>query len=272
MYKSYPLNTTRFTKFAQKADFMNFRPAALLSEYLHLMQFDIHKAMMHNKLKHFSPDISGRWLDIGAGDQPYRKFFAGASEYLTTNTKRHYKTEEFKHIEKLTTYWIEDGKALPVADNSLNGVACFQVLSVIDKPEDFFREINRVLKPGGKLLLTSDFIYPVWSAEDRYRHTAFNIRQLSQIGGFSVESVDSFGGFGSTAYALYMRFMRSFPELWKRKKALTKILSAIPYFILLMLLPFFSLAGMIVFLIEKNSKQNTDFSFNLFLSATKQVD
>ena len=249
---------------------MNFRPAALLSEYLHLMQFDIHKAMMHTKLKHLSPDISGRWLDIGAGDQPYRKYFAGADIYLTTNTKRHYKPEGFNQLEKLTTYWIEDGKALPVADSSLDGVACFQVLSVIDRPEEFFREINRVLKPGGKLLLTSDFIYPVWSAEDRYRHTAFNLRQLSGISGFNVESVDSFGGFGSTAYALYMRFMRSFPEIWKRKKAFAKMLSTIPYFLLLMLLPFFSLAGIIVFLIEKNNTQNIDFTFNIMLLATKK--
>ena len=258
--------------FAQNVLNMNLRPAALLSEYLHLMQFDIHKAMIHNKLKQFSPLIRGRWLDIGAGDQPYKKYFAGANEYLTTNTKRHYKTEGLNRIEKFTTYWIEDGKVLPVEDNSLDGVACFQVLSVIDKPQDFFSEINRVLKPGGKLLLSSDFIYPEWSAEDRYRHTAFNLRQLSGINGFHVESVESFGGFGSTAYALYMCFMRSFLELWKRKKTAAKILSGIPYFLLLMLLPFFSLVGIIVFLIEKNNKHTTDFTFNLFLSAIKHVD
>ena len=251
---------------------MNLRPAALLSEYLHLMQFDIHKAMMHNKLKYFLLQISGLWLDIGAGDQPYRKFFAGADQYLTTNTKRHYKPEDLKNLEKLTTYWIEDGKALPVADNSLDGVACFQVLSVIDKPEDFFREINRVLKPGGRLILTSDFLYPVWSAEDRFRHTAYNLRQIAEVSGFTVESVNSFGGFGSTAYALFMRFMRSFPELWKRKTRTAKIFSAILYFTLLMLLPLFSLLGMGIFLIEKNSHQNTDFTFNLMLVAGKRLD
>ncbi len=258
--------------FAQNVLNMNLRPAALLSEYLHLMQFDIHKAMMHNKLKHFSSDISGRWLDIGAGDQPYKKYFAGANEYLTTNTKRQYKTEDLNQLEKFTTYWIEDGKALPVEDNSLDGVACFQVLSVIDKPQDFFSEMNRVLKPGGKLILSTDFIYPEWSAEDRFRHSAYSLRQLSGINGFNVESVESFGGFGSTLYSLYMCFMRSFIELWKRKKTLAKLLSGIPYFALLMLLPFFSLLGIIVFLIEKNSIENTDFAFNLLLVANKRFD
>ncbi len=250
---------------------MSLKPAALLTGYLHLMQFDIHRAMMHAKLNHFASDIKGRWLDIGAGDQPYKKFFAGAEHYLTTNTKRHYKPEEFEKLEKRTTYWIEDGKDLPVPDNSIDGVACFQVLSVIEQPDAFFREINRVLKPGGKLLLTTDFLYPPWSAEDRFRHTAFNLKQLSETNGFNVQTIESFGGFGSAEYALFMRFMRSFPEIWKRKKILARIISAIPYCLLLMLLPIFSLAGLIVFLLEKESRLNTDFTFNLLLSAVKKT-
>ncbi len=224
---------------------------------------------MHHKLKHFSHEIKGRWLDIGAGDQPYKKYFAEADEYLTTNTKRHYKTEELHQLEITTTYWIEDGKVLPLPDNSLDGVACFQVLSVIDKPEDFFREINRVLKPGGKLLLTTDFLYPAWSKEDRFRHTAFNLKQLSESNGFHVEMIQSFGGFSSTIYELFMRFMRSFPEIWKRKKLFARIISAFLYFILLILLPIVSLKGLLIFQIEKNTTGNTDFAYNLFLSARK---
>jgi SAM-dependent methyltransferase len=225
--------------------------------------------MMHYKLNHFSHEIKGRWLDIGAGDQPYKKYFAGADEYLTTNTKRHYKTGDVDQLEKTTSYWIEDGKVLPLAGNSLDGVACFQVLSVIDKPEEFFKEINRVLKPGGKLLLTTDFLYPAWSKEDRFRHTAFNLKQLSESNGFRVERIESFGGFCSTVYELFMRFMRSFPEIWKGKKLFARTISAILYFILLILLPVISLKGLLIFHMEKNTTENTDFAYNLFLSASK---
>lgn len=249
---------------------MNLKPAWLLSEYLRLMQFDIHKAMMHHKLKHISPIITGVWLDIGAGDQPYKKFFSGTAEYLTTNTKRHYSSADFEQLEKLTTYWIEDGKDLPVPGNFLDGVACFQVLSVIDSPEKFFNEINRVLKPGGKLLLTTDFLYPVWSKEDRYRHTAFNLKQLAENNGFDDAEIESFGGYGSTIYALFMRYMRSFPELWKRKKTIAKSVSVIPYLVLLLLLPVISLVGLLIFAIEKTNKATTDFTFNILLSAKKK--
>lgn len=249
---------------------MNLRPASWLSEYLFLMQFSIHKAMMHYKLKRIAPCIKGRWLDVGAGDQPYKKYFAGVNEYLTTNTRRHYNTEKSEQLEDLTTFWIEDGKALPLPDNSLDGIACFQVLSVIDKPEEFFIELNRILKPGGKLLLTTDFLYPAWSNEDRYRHTAFNLKQLSESTGFKVEVIESFGGFGSTVYELFMRFMRSFPGLWKRKSPIARVVSLFPYLILLMLLPIISLIGLLIFHIEKNNTWNTDFTFNVLLSATKK--
>jgi len=250
---------------------MNLRPAYLLSKYLYYAQFSIHKAMMHFKLNHLSPEIKGRWLDIGAGDQPYKKYFAGADEYLTTNTKRHYKTLEFEQLEKQTTYWIEDGKTLPLPDNSLDGVACFQVLAVIEKPEEFFREINRVLKPGGKLLLTTDFLYPEWSKEDRYRHTAFSLKQLSESNGFSVETIESFGGFGSTIYKLFMRYMRSFPDIWKRKKTIARIITPFYYLVLLILLPLISIAGRLLYLVEKSNIRNTDFTFNLLLLAIKKT-
>lgn len=249
---------------------MNLKPALLLSQYLHLMQFDIHKALIQNKLKRQSREIKGRWLDIGSGDQPYRKYFVSA-EYLSTNTKYHYSAEEIKRLSKTTTYWIEDGKSLPVADQSLDGVACFQVLSVMENPDAFFREINRVLKPGGRLLLSTDFLYPVWSVEDRNRYTALSLNRLSSNNGFGQVNTESFGGFGSMIYSLFMRYMRSFPEIWKKKNTAGKIFSSLYYLILLLLLPVISLKGMIIYMLEKGNRQNTDFTFNIFLSATKLV-
>ncbi len=229
----------------------------------------MHKAMMEYKLKHLSASFSGQWLDIGAGDQPYRKYFSAAGKYLTTNTKRHYSEKDIASLDTLTTYWIEDGKALPVADNSLDGVACFQVLSVIASPENFFKEINRVLKPGGKVVLTTDFLYPVWSSEDTLRHTSFGLKELCKTSGFKKAEVESFGGFGSMMYSLFMRYMRSFPEIWKRKGLIAKAFSAISYIVLLILLPLASIKGMIIYWIERNQKDNTGFTFNLLVTAEK---
>jgi len=228
--------------------------------------------MMGHKLYQLSDSFKGTWLDIGAGDQPYRKYFAKADEYLTTNTKRHYSENEQQKLNDLTTYWIEDGKSIPLADNSVDGVACFQVLSVIDKPEDFFHEISRVLKPGGRLILTTDFLYPVWSGEDILRHTPFSLKQLCRSNGFINADVESFGGFGSMIYSNFMRYMRSFPEIWKRKGQFAKVVTSILYLFLLVLLPLASLKGLIIYWIEKNNTCNTAFTFNLQLTAEKKAN
>ncbi len=248
---------------------MKLKPGYMLFNYLRLLQLDLHMLMMHNKLEKLRPSIKGSWLDIGAGDQPYKKYFSGADKYLTTNTKRHYDDKGFEAIDSKTTYWIEDGTHLPLADKSLDGVACFQVLSVIEKPSNFFREINRVLKPGGRLILTTDFLYPVWSNEDRYRHTAYSLKQLCALNGFEPASIESFGGFGSTIYALFMRYMRSFPDLWKQKSMIGKLLSAPAYLFLLLIIPLASVIGFIVYLIEMSTKSNTGFTFNIMLTAEK---
>jgi SAM-dependent methyltransferase len=249
---------------------MNLRPVQMLHSYLQYIQYNIHPAMMHYKLKQLLPLIKGRWLDIGAGDQPYKKHFAGADEYLTTNTKQHYKPQELEQIEKHTTYWIEDGKTLPVSDQSFDGVACFQVLSLIEKPEDFFREINRVLKPGGKLILTTDFLYPQWNKFDRNRLTSFSLEQLCEMTDFEVLTIESFGGFASTMYKLFNRWTLTYPEMWKTNITFAKILAVIPYLVLLILQPIINLEGRLIFEIEKRNRNTTDFTFNLLLVATKK--
>jgi ubiquinone/menaquinone biosynthesis C-methylase UbiE len=48
--------------------------------------------------------------------------------------------DEFHHIE--SQYW-------PIEDNSINLLVCDNVLEHIPNPDQFFKEINRVLKDGG---------------------------------------------------------------------------------------------------------------------------
>jgi ubiquinone/menaquinone biosynthesis C-methylase UbiE len=248
---------------------MNLRPASLLYRYLLSTQYDLHRRMMRYRLSGIRTLLTGQWLDVGAGEGPYRDLFSTAGEYLTTNTRRHYSQAEAERLSALTTYWIEDGKSLPLPDATLDGVASFQVLSVIAEPELFFREINRVLKPGGKLVLSTDFLYPVWSSEDRYRHTAYSLRCLCEATGFKVSRIESFGSYGSAAYAQFMRFMRSFPELWKKKSLSGKLISLLPYLLLLLLMPLFSVGGMFLFSLEKNTADAHGFTFNLLLVAEK---
>ena len=54
-------------------------------------------------------------------------------------------------------YKIEDGENLPLENNSIDFVFSSEVIEHIYDIENAFLEISRILKPGGKLLLTTPY-------------------------------------------------------------------------------------------------------------------
>ena len=57
-----------------------------------------------------------------------------------------------------------DAARLPVADGSVTAVAMFEVLEHVREPTAAVREAARVLAPGGRLVVTMPFLYPVHDA------------------------------------------------------------------------------------------------------------
>ena len=49
---------------------------------------------------------------------------------------------------------ISDITSIPVSDNTFDAVMCIEVFEHLPNPIDALVELNRVLKPGGKLILT----------------------------------------------------------------------------------------------------------------------
>jgi len=243
----------------------------LVEIYISFFEFAIHGKMMREKLKRYQSYFIGEVIDVGAGDQPYRKLFTSVYKYIATNTKIHYKNN-LDEVDQFTDVWIEDASALPFEDNSMNGVLCFQVLSVIQKPELFFKEAKRILLPGGKLLLTTDFLYPTWSKADKARYSIQQLNRFAQEAGLKVSKTESFGGFKSLVFSLLSRRIRSYPERIKNAPTLLgKFFRTLVFFIYLAFLPVISLSGYIIYLLDKTNRNDFDFTFNLLLFAEKPL-
>ena len=105
-------------------------------------------------------------LDIGGGVQPYRTLLPGA-RYVALDLR----LTPLVHV-------IASAARIPFSDERFDLVLCTQMLEYASDPGHVLSEIHRVLKPGGRLLLSTPAIFPQDAAEDRWRFLPAGVRQL----------------------------------------------------------------------------------------------
>jgi 2-polyprenyl-3-methyl-5-hydroxy-6-metoxy-1,4-benzoquinol methylase len=96
-------------------------------------------------------------LDAGAGECQYQKYFAH-TKYAAQDFAAYHGTAEGLQKEKWNYGKIDyvcDITAIPVPDASFDVVLCTEVLEHVQDPIATVRELTRVLRPGGKLLLSA---------------------------------------------------------------------------------------------------------------------
>ncbi len=111
-------------------------------------------------------------LEVGAKNKPYRAFFPNTI------------SGDIAPVPGLDAQL--DAHALPFADASFAVILCTEVLEHCFNPHQVIAEFYRVLKPGGKLILTTRFIFPIHDApHDYFRFTKYGLQtlccQFSQI-------------------------------------------------------------------------------------------
>lgn len=139
-------------------------------------------------------------LDAGAGECPYKKW-CGHLRYIAQDFGKY----DGSGGEGLQTgSWdnsrldiVSDIASIPMEDASVDAILCTEVLEHIPNPLDALKEFSRMLKPGGKLILTAPFLsfthfapYHFSSGFSRfyYQHhlptLGFEINQLDLSGNF----------------------------------------------------------------------------------------
>lgn len=163
-----------------------------------------------------------RILDIGTANSPYKKYFKKI-DYFTYDIEQN----ENGNIDYVGD--INDGlKAVP--DSNFDFILCTQVLEHIKNPSWAFREFYRILKPDGKIFLTTNFIYQIHMApNDFYRFTKFGLQYLGESNGFAVEHLKPQGGiFHTLSYIITVLPIRLFLKKSKALYHLYLILFSIP--------------------------------------------
>lgn len=135
---------------------------------------------LHRALRGLASSLHGRLLDIGCGTRPYASLFAH-TQYFGVEID----STLARQRGGADIYY--DGTRLPFASACFDAILCNQVLEHVPDPQRFLRECHRVLKPGGRLLLTVPFVWNEHEApHDYFRYTRYGLRQLATQSGFGV--------------------------------------------------------------------------------------
>jgi SAM-dependent methyltransferase len=136
----------------------------------------------------------GRLLDVGCGTKPYLEAYSRfVSSYTGVDLLR-----ARGNGSKADVYG--DAQALPFKDGSFDTVVSFQVMEHVKEPWTMLENINRVLAPGGYLILTVPHMWGLHEIpNDYYRFTEYGLRYLYESAGLDVVKIEAMSGYWVTA-------------------------------------------------------------------------
>jgi SAM-dependent methyltransferase len=159
----------------------SWRPPALRDPTLLRRLGDLQLASIWRDLRPLLAHETGRVLDVGCGEQPYRSLLTRASSYQGLDIAD--ADERFGYARTDTLY--VNGYPWPVPDGSVDLALCTEVLEHVLEPALLLSEVQRCLRPGGRLLMTVPFAAR-WHfvPYDYWRFTPSAITHLLRDAGF----------------------------------------------------------------------------------------
>jgi SAM-dependent methyltransferase len=133
-------------------------------------------------IKALGSTLSGKILDFGCGSKPYESLFPCATSYIGVDLV----DTGHDHCDSRVDVFY-DGKALPFENGDFDGVVSFEVFEHVFNLPDVLKEINRVTKDSGYLLISIPFAWPEHEQPyDFARYTSFGIVRLLKDVGYEV--------------------------------------------------------------------------------------
>lgn len=126
----------------------------------------------------FAAEVRGALFDYGSGGGPYRSLFQGIQRYVRADV-----TPGPNVDRQLPSTGLTEEPA-----DSYDAVLSTQVLEHVPDPAAYLRESWRILRPGGRLLLTTHGMFEEHGCPyDFHRWTAVGLENAVQAAGFAVE-------------------------------------------------------------------------------------
>jgi SAM-dependent methyltransferase len=153
--------------------------------------------------------IGGDLIDVGCGQQPYRSYFQHVRRKVACDYD----------LTRGDMDFACPASDLPVEDQSFDAVLCTEVLEHVPDPLAVWREFNRVLRLGGKVLLTTPMYWPEHEQpHDYFRYSQHGLCYLADKAGFAIIHLIPRGGVWALLGQVVLHTMpRYFPWKWQRQ-------------------------------------------------------
>jgi SAM-dependent methyltransferase len=152
-----------------------------------------------------------RVLDYGCADMPYRRLFAPGTDYVCADLPGN----------RAATVAIAADGTVPVEDASFDLVLSTQVLEHVVDPALYLRECFRLVRPGGRLLLSTHGIMAYHpDPVDLWRWTCAGLDRAVRDAGFAVERFDGVMGLAATGLQLIQDSIAFALPAWPRRLVL----------------------------------------------------
>ncbi len=150
---------------------------------------------------------SGRVLDYGCAEMPYRRFFGPDVDFVGADLPGN----------PWATVLLRPDGTLPVEDASFDAVLSTQVLEHVTDPATYLRECLRVLRPGGRLLLSTHGIMVYHPDPDDYwRWTCAGLRRAVEDAGLHVVHFEGIMGPAASGLQLVQEAIYHRRSRWAR--------------------------------------------------------
>ncbi len=163
---------------------MNAHPAAADHNWL------VHRITTQSIGRLLPRYARGVLVDIGCGVKPYAILTKGlVTEHIGVD---HAQTEH--NVGNIDVFASSYDTTLP--DASADTVLCTFVLEHLERPQDAIREMYRILKPNGHLILGAPLFWHLHEEpRDFYRYTKYGLEYLFVTAGLEVVEIEPLGGF-----------------------------------------------------------------------------
>ncbi|MDR3574523.1 MAG: class I SAM-dependent methyltransferase [Anaerolineaceae bacterium] len=132
--------------------------------------------------------LTGKLLDVGCGHKPYQSLLRCINEYIGLDVP-----SSMHGLDQVDV--IGTSMSLPFMENCFDSLLCTEVLEHVPEPMAALREMARVAKTGGLLLLSAPLSEQLHEEPyDFYRYTCHGLIYLLNKTGWNVLNIKTRGG------------------------------------------------------------------------------